>query len=529
MKRITCHHKLVKFIFLKYTIFSLFVLLLFAKGLSGVEETGNNFFHIFIDGVEIGTTYSENHARELVNTARRNIVSRGNDIVFIDTDVEITGEEIMWGVVDADSALILAAENIMSADVIETMQHGYSVKVNDFLVNLASEEEVRQLFQAVVDKYDSEASFEVELVANDEHEFNVLTTAVVKKEETASEDSQTVTMAAMEGGVEKFLSDTAEIVVDKELDFADYELGIQKISFVEDVEIAETYLPAEKLDNLQQAISDLTMEQEKPVEYEVVSGDTLSAISIKVGIPMEDIVSLNSDALETVNTTINIGQKLIITVPEPSLSVERVEERYVEEIYDADVIYIDKDNWYTYNTNIVQQPSAGFRKIVADVYFLNEKEVSREILKEEIVKEAVPMIMERGTKIPPTYIKPVTGGYISSGFGYRDISLKGATSNHGAIDWAVPLGTPVYASCGGTVVRAGWSSSYGYCIYINHEDGRQTRYAHLSKILVSNGQTVKQGEKIALSGSTGVSSGPHLHFEILINGVRVNPLLYIQK
>ena len=90
------------------------------------------------------------------------------------------------------------------------------------------------------------------------------------------------------------------------------------------------------------------------------------------------------------------------------------------------------------------------------------------------------------------------------------------------------MGTKVVASCGGVVAKAGWGKGYGYCIYINHEDGSQTRYAHLSKVLVKVGQTVKQGEKIALSGNTGVSTGPHIHFEILINGVQRNPLKYIQ-
>ena len=92
----------------------------------------------------------------------------------------------------------------------------------------------------------------------------------------------------------------------------------------------------------------------------------------------------------------------------------------------------------------------------------------------------------------------------------------------------VPTGTSVYASCGGTVAKAGWGSGYGYVVYINHADGRQTRYAHLSKVLVKAGQSVSQGDKIALSGNTGVSSGPHVHFEILINGKQVNPLNYLQ-
>ena len=76
--------------------------------------------------------------------------------------------------------------------------------------------------------------------------------------------------------------------------------------------------------------------------------------------------------------------------------------------------------------------------------------------------------------------------------------------------------------------KAGWGSGYGYVVYIDHEGGSQTRYAHLSKILVKVGQKVKQGERIALSGNTGVTSGPHVHFEILLNGKRVDPEKYIK-
>ena len=237
---------------------------------------------------------------------------------------------------------------------------------------------------------------------------------------------------------------------------------------------------------------------------------------------------MNSETLENENSTIRIGDKLIITVPEPELSVERVEKNYYEEIYDADIIYVDNDSWYTTQTKVLQQPSAGFRKVVANVSFVNDKEVSREILKEEIVMEAVPKIVERGTKIPPTYIKPISGGRLSSSFGKRTAPTKGASTYHKGVDWAVPKGTAVFASCGGTVARAGWGSGYGYVVYINHSDGRQTRYAHLSKVLVKVGQTVNQGERIALSGNTGVSSGPHLHFEMLIGGKQVNALNYLQ-
>ena len=352
-------------------------------------------------------------------------------------------------------------------------------------------------------------------------------TEVVNHQELTAQEEQKEE-AIYAGGVQTALDQAgAQADQQEEKDFEDYELGLMTMDFAEKVEIVETYLPESMLTPLDQSIEDVIKDQETPGEYEVVSGDTLSEISIKVNIPIDQIIAMNSETLTDENSTIRVGDKLIITVPEPELSVERMEQNYYEEIYDADVIYVDNDSWYTTQTKILQQPSAGFRRVVADVSYLNDREVTRDILKEEVVMEAVPKIVERGTKIPPTYIKPISGGRQSSGFGRRKSPTKGASSYHKGVDWSVPTGTAVFASCGGTVAKAGWGSGYGYCVYINHEDGRQTRYGHLSKVLVKAGQTVKQGERIALSGNTGISTGPHLHFEILINGSQVNPLKYL--
>ena len=165
--------------------------------------------------------------------------------------------------------------------------------------------------------------------------------------------------------------------------------------------------------------------------------------------------------------------------------------------------------------------------MVAQVDYLNGVEDEREIVVEEVTYPAVAKIVERGTIVPPTYIKPISGGRLSSGFGRRSRPTKGASTYHKGVDWATPVGTAVVASNGGVVTRAGWGQGYGYCVYIHHADGRDTRYGHLSKVLVKVGQTVSQGQKIALSGNTGVSTGPHLHFEILIGGSQVDPLKYL--
>ena len=128
--------------------------------------------------------------------------------------------------------------------------------------------------------------------------------------------------------------------------------------------------------------------------------------------------------------------------------------------------YVDVDDWYTTKQEVVQEPSAGHRKAASIVTYRNSEEIGEEIILEEVDYEAVPKIVKRGTKVPPTYIKPISGGRLSSGFGGRNAPTRGASTNHKGIDWATPVGTAVMASSGGTVTRAGWGSGYGYVVYI---------------------------------------------------------------
>lgn len=120
-------------------------------------------------------------------------------------------------------------------------------------------------------------------------------------------------------------------------------------------------------------------------------------------------------------------------------------------------------------------------------------------------------------------VKPVSG-IISSRFGVRS---NVRSSAHTGLDIATSTGTPISAASSGTVTFAGWKGSYGYLAVITHSNGVQTYYGHCNKLYVSVGQTVSQGQTIATVGSTGNSTGPHLHFEIRVNGVAYNPQNYL--
>lgn len=522
------HEKIGKVIYIEATLAVFFLYLLFSKGIVTFEESEENYFHVVLNGEEVGTLGEADQAQELLIQARREIAENADKLVLMDLDLSCAGEKVLWGQVDDEETVLARMKSVMENSIRETMHRSYTVKVNDYMVNLGDIGEVKTLLQAAVSKYDAEGKFTVELEQDSTRELNVLTAEVVSIEGQEKETEEQAVSAFPEAGVEAKITDAiASADPEIEKNFGEYELGILSMNFAQEVEIVETYLPESQLKPVEQAIEEVTKEQETVTTYEVVSGDTLSEISLKVNIPLDDLIAMN-ETLENENSMIRVGDELIITVPEPELSVKYQEENYVEEVYDADVIYVDEDSWYTNQTQVLQQPSSGFRKVIAVTSYLDSKVVDREIIKEEIVMEAVPKIVKRGTRIPPTYIKPISGGRLSSGYGKRSRPTKGASTFHKGVDWAVPTGTAVYASCGGTVAKAGWGSGYGYVVYINHEDGRQTRYGHLSKVLVKAGQTVKQGEKIALSGNTGVSTGSHLHFEILINGVQKNPLNYLE-
>lgn len=524
--RFTKYRKTLKFTYLKWNFVILLLCLFFIPSYVKFESTGDNLFHIFVNGIEVGSVDKLEEAEDMLWDARREIAAASEELVLMDVNMTYVGEEMLYGYVDDPQEVCSRIRKVLRDSIQETDIRSYTLKMDEYMVSLASVEEMRQLLQAVISKYDSENEFGVEIVQEEGRLLNVLTAQVVDRK--SQQEAQEQEQLFPEAGIQAQLTELfAQEVEPEEKDFDDYDLGIMTMQFTEEVEIVEAYLPQSQLMPLEQAIEEVTKEQETVGTYTVVSGDTLSEISLKVNIPMETLVAMN-DSLDDINTTIRVDQELIITVPEPEVSVERQEVNYYEEIYDAEVIYIDRDDWYTYQTNVIQQPSAGFRKIVAEETYVDDTLIEREILKEEVLMEAVAKIVERGTKVPPTYIKPISGGRASSGFGRRKAPTKGASTYHKGQDWATPVGTTVVASCGGRVSRAGWGSGYGYVVYIDHEDGRQTRYAHLSKILVKVGDYVKQGQKIALSGNTGITSGPHLHFEILINGTQVNPLKYLQ-
>lgn len=258
-------------------------------------------------------------------------------------------------------------------------------------------------------------------------------------------------------------------------------------------------------------------------KYTVQKGDVLSTIAAKHGLKLKELLDLNPKVNE--DTPLQIGDELVVTVNQPYLDVIVQKEVRATEPVPYETKYIEDDAMYKGESKVVENGSDGERKRIYKVSEKNGKQVSKEVVQETIVKEPVTEVIRIGTKEIPSkgtgeLIWPTKGGYISSKQGYRWGKM------HKGIDIARPSDRSILAADTGTVVFAGEDGGYGNKVVIDHNNGMRTLYAHLSSIDVSVGQTVQKGSKIGIMGSTGNSTGIHLHFEVYQNNKLQNPLNY---
>ena len=502
--------------------------------------SGDSYYEVTLAGKTVGSVKNPSVVENAYLQARARISRETDGLVLADVEYELDKVPKIFGSTMDSDTLTDAFYNELTQIVAKAKKKAYLMKINEFTVTLGSYQDVMDVLYATKDRYDTDNEFQINIVSDAARELNVYTVEVSKQntaEETAAEVAKLGGIAgigdACAGIGEYDVSQAVESVITKtvtEEDVAEENAadngekqaegdGLRSVDFAEKVEIAEAYVSADEITPASEAIDLVTKDTAKNEVYEVKAGDTLSVIANSNGLRVAEVLALNEGMIE--NTVLHEGDEVIITVPEPELSVETVEESTYQEEYYADVQYIDNDEWYTTKSEVRQEEQPGYHEVTALITKKNGVEENRDVISETVLQDPVPKIVERGTQTPPTYIKPISGGRFTSGFKKRWGRM------HKGVDWACPIGTAVMASCGGTVVQAGWSSGYGNCITIRHPDGKQTRYGHLSKILVSSGQKVTQGQKIALSGNTGRSTGPHVHFEIIINGSQVNPLPYL--
>ena len=259
----------------------------------------------------------------------------------------------------------------------------------------------------------------------------------------------------------------------------------------------------------------------------IESGPDIAVVAAAVNLSNEAVNTLPRGGINLLAAANN--NSIIARVSRSSASAAGIQfvkthtETYIVDV-PFETQYIESDQHFVGTETVRTSGSNGKSRVTAEISFIGDTEISREIINVEVITPAVTRVVLTGTRARPstsptgTFIRPLSGT-ISQHF----------SAAHRGIDIPAPHGTRVLASDGGTVTFAGWGSSYGNYIMIRHANGYSTLYAHLSSMSVRNGDRVFQGQEIGRVGSTGRSTGNHLHFEIIRNGVRVNPLNYIPR
>lgn len=279
-----------------------------------------------------------------------------------------------------------------------------------------------------------------------------------------------------------------------------------------------------KIITVQQAIQLLktgTLEMES---YEVQAGDVLGSIANKYNLTTSQLLDINPSL--TVDSVLQIGQQINVTVEKPLVTVKVITEKKVLEEVEFEKV-VEEDATMLKGEQVVKQEGEkGKKEATYSITEENGVRTSAVQTSENVLIAPKDYIVVIGTKVIPhvgtgTFIWPTNGGYISSQKGYR------WGRSHEGIDIARPSNYTIMASDNGVVTTAGRHSTYGKYIVVDHNNGYETLYAHLSKISVSVGQVVEQGSAIGVMGSTGRSTGTHLHFEVHKNGAVMNPLGYL--
>ena len=205
LRYFTRHHKRLRFTYIKVATAVIFLAAFFLPNLPELDQTGDNMFTIYLNGQQVGVVADASNVEEWVWDVRRELASQREELMFTEVDLKVEGQEVLFGEVEEPETVIARMYKVMEDSIQASMQRAYVVKVNDYLVSLASKEEAASLLQAAVDLYDEEDQFEVELVRDPEREFNVLTAQIEKSApEDAQEDIPVMVYSSnssMEGGI----------------------------------------------------------------------------------------------------------------------------------------------------------------------------------------------------------------------------------------------------------------------------------------------------------------------------------------
>lgn len=436
-------------------------------------------YYVYADGQYIGTVSDRAVIEDFVQeeASEKQSVYAGMELV-IGSEINYIPEQVFKATVEIDDQ-----------NVIKKLENELSIAVNGFTISIDGEQTVylenqaqaEEVLKIIKSKYVTEA----QLAEAEVHKASSRDLDPLKENESRI--------------IDVYLKEKVSVSSEK--------FGPEKILSVED---------AVKL------LEKGTLEEKK---YTVREGEVLGSIAQKHQLSTAELLTLNPGL--TAESIIKIGDELNVTVLQPYVNVVVEKEVMKTESIAFEKEVIEDSSMFKGDTKVKQEGKQGISNITYRMTESNGQLLAKEVTAEKVMKEPVKHIVIKGTKVIPSrgdgsFVWPASGGYISSKMGYRWGKM------HKGIDIARPSSGGIKAADNGIVVSAGWDGGYGNKIVIDHQNGYRTVYAHLSSLSVSAGQTVSKGTQIGMMGSTGDSTGVHLHFEVYKNGNLENPLNYLR-
>lgn len=303
------------------------------------------------------------------------------------------------------------------------------------------------------------------------------------------------------------------------------DMSTLSVKFEEKVEIVQVPADLKEITEPDKALEAIKNGRQKKVTHVVAEGDSLWMIARKNDMRVAELKAANPGLK---GEKLDLGQELNLVKLEPMLNVLVEGQVTLNESLPYDVVVEKDSGMWRGRQKIKQKGENGSRQVTYKVVLKNGAEAGKTVLTEKVLKESKDQIVIKGARMVVASRRgsgrigwPLGGG-INSGYGRRWGRM------HTGLDIEGRTGQPIGAASDGRVTFTGWDGAYGKTVVISHGGGLVTKYAHLSKIEVEEGQQVSRGDLIGLVGSTGRSTGSHLHFEVIANGAFQNPMRYLR-
>jgi murein DD-endopeptidase MepM/ murein hydrolase activator NlpD len=440
-----------------------------------------SYFVVQIDGKEIGTLDNEQQLQDLMERKKAQFKTKyPNAIIQIkDAGITMTAAKAFKAVTNAEETLQKLDQQL------EVESTGVKLIVDGKVLGiLPTEADVSKVLEQLKDQYTPEA----------------------------------MAIEALSAKTTR----TGEAKADaKKAKKASSEVKVESVEFGEKIDQSKAVVSPDKIVDADTMLAQIQQGMEAVIQYEVREGDTISSIAKRFSISQKDIFKSNPDVKER---SMQIGTILNIKATKAPLTVRTVEKLSEEIITAPQVITRKSENMKAGTSKVIDEGSTGLKVMHYRITKDNGEVVAEEWLGQNVITPSKPKIVVQGTKImgqgTGDFAWPVSSASITSSYGKRWGRMHQGTD-------IVSSNRTIMAADEGIISFAGTKSGYGNVIIINHQNGYETLYGHLSKIDVKEGQVVEKGGAIGVMGNTGRSTGTHLHFEIHNNGTVENPMKYL--